>query len=218
MARIQCALLDNDGVLVNTERLYYEATREVLRRYDVELSRQCYVDNCMCSARGVWHLLLEQGYPEGRLAEVRAARDALYLEYIGSRDIAIAGAREFLAWLRESCRICVVTSSKRVPFDRIHQITGFGPMFDHVLTIEDYAECKPSPVPYLTGLARLGCDADSAVAVEDSQRGLISAHAAGLRCLVVPNEFTITQDFSRAWQIVPNLQQAAAFLAPLLEA
>jgi HAD superfamily hydrolase (TIGR01509 family) len=213
---IKCVLVDNDGVLVNTEQLYFLATKEILQACGVELSLQCYIDNCMRASRGVWHLLSERGCPEGEISCAKNARDALYLEYITTRDISLPGAREFLVSLRKSCRICVVTSSKRIHFDRIHQVTGFSPLFDHTLTIEDYAECKPSPVPYLTGLALLGTDGSDAAAIEDSERGLRAAHAAGLRCIVVPNELTMNQDFRNAWQVLPDLQAASAFLAPLV--
>ena len=214
---IKCVLVDNDGVLVNTEQLYFQSTKEVLRQFGVELSLQCYIDNCMRASRGVWHLLREQGYPEEEISRARAARDALYLEYIATCDISIPGAGDFLAWLRRRCRICVVTSSKRIHFDRIHQITGFSTLFDHALTIEDYAESKPSPVPYLTGLALLGSDGSDAVAIEDSERGLAAAHAAGLRCIVVPTELTGKQNFRDAWQVLPDLQRVSQFLAPLLD-
>jgi HAD superfamily hydrolase (TIGR01509 family) len=213
---IKHALVDNDGVLVNTEQLYYESTREVLRECGMELSRQSYVDNWMRSPRGLWHLLSERGCTDAEIARLRSARDALYLEYISTRDITIPGARDLLEAMRETCTVSVVSSSKRIHFERIHQITGFRPLFDHVLTVEDYPECKPSPVPYLTALALLGSDGSDAVVVEDSERGLTAAHAAGLRCIVVPSELTKGQDFRCAWKVLPDLQQVSDFLTPLV--
>lgn len=56
--------------------------------------------------------------------------------------------------------------------------------------------------------------AESCVAVEDSERGLAAARAAGLRCLVIPNEITRTSSFAEATAILPG---AAAVLDAVSE-
>ncbi len=69
---------------------------------------------------------------------------------------------------------------------------------DFVLVREDYELPKPHPEPYLTGLRRFGASKEEALVVEDSARGLNSAVAAGIDCVVVYNEFTKGHDFSQA--------------------
>jgi HAD superfamily hydrolase (TIGR01509 family) len=49
---------------------------------------------------------------------------------------------------------------------------------------------KPRPTLYLEALQLLGLAAGEAVAFEDSPNGVAAAKAAGLRCLVVPNDVT----------------------------
>jgi beta-phosphoglucomutase-like phosphatase (HAD superfamily) len=69
---------------------------------------------------------------------------------------------------------------------------------DFVLVREDYKLAKPHPEPYLTGLKRLGASKEATLVVEDSSRGLNSAAAAGIDCVIVHNEFTKAHDFSQA--------------------
>ena len=69
---------------------------------------------------------------------------------------------------------------------------------DFVLAREDYQLTKPHPEPYLTGLQRLAASKKETLVVEDSCRGLNSAVAAGIDCVIVHNEFTEAQDFSQA--------------------
>jgi HAD superfamily hydrolase (TIGR01509 family) len=222
---INCVLIDNDGVLVDTEGVFFRATRETLQTYGVEVTRDRFIEDCLRASRGVWHLLEARGFGRSEILHVREERDRLYLDLLGSQEIEIAGAREFLQSLCRICRVCVVTSSKRIHFDRIHQRTGFGEFFDRVLTIEDYPECKPSPVPYLTALAQMNSSTANAIVIEDSERGLTAAHAAGLRCIAIPYALTAGQDFSRAWMVAANLHEAleaisqvnAAQEAPLLD-
>ena len=75
------------------------------------------------------------------------------------------------------------------------QVTRF---MDFVLVREDYKLAKPHPEPYLTGLKRLGATQAETLVVEDSARGLNSAVAAGIDCVIVNNDFTKAQDFSQA--------------------
>ena len=62
-------------------------------------------------------------------------------------------------------------------------------------------------------LQRLGLPADRCVVIEDSERGLASALAAGLRCIVVPNQLTQNCVFRGATAILPNLASVPDFLA-----
>ena len=92
----------------------------------------------------------------------------------------------------------IVTTAKRVDFDIIHEQRHITQFMEFVLVREDYEHPKPHPEPYLTGLQRFGATRAEAVVVEDSSRGLQSAVAAGIDCVIVHNDFTKAQDFSAA--------------------
>ncbi|MNE70653.1 Pyrophosphatase PpaX [compost metagenome] len=57
---------------------------------------------------------------------------------------------------------------------------GLGQQFEHVLVAEELARAKPDPLPYLTGLQRLGAEARQALAFEDSLPGVAAASGAGI--------------------------------------
>ena len=69
---------------------------------------------------------------------------------------------------------------------------------DFVLANGDYPRSKPAPDPYLAALARYGIQPAQALVVEDSERGLRAAVAAGIDCAVVEHPFMAGQDFSAA--------------------
>lgn len=46
---------------------------------------------------------------------------------------------------------------------------------------------KPDPAVYRLALHRLDLPPDQVIAVEDAPHGIAAAHAAGLRCVAVPN-------------------------------
>ena len=63
---------------------------------------------------------------------------------------------------------------------------------------------KPNPEPYLTALKKSGFNAEECLVVEDSPRGLASALAAGIRCLVIPNDLTRGASFTGAWRVLES--------------
>ena len=71
--------------------------------------------------------------------------------------------------------MAIVTTSRRVDFELIHEKRQIRQFMDFVLVREDYTLAKPHPEPYLTGLKRLGAARRETLVVEDSSRGLSSA-------------------------------------------
>ena len=76
---------------------------------------------------------------------------------------------------------------------------------------------KPDPEPYLTALERNGLAADECLVVEDSERGLQAAVAAGIRCAVIPQGLTRTSDFSQAHVVLNDIGELALLALDLME-
>src|SRR4029079_9112318 len=91
-----------------------------------------------------------------------------------------------------------VTSSEPAPFARTHARTGLLSHFELVLAQGDYARSKPEPDPYLRAVERLGVAGDRCLVIEDSERGLRAAKAAGLRCWGIPSGLTAGGAFETA--------------------
>ena len=205
-------LWDHDGVLVDTEGWYFEATREALGRLGVELRQDTYLDQ-MAQGRSCWDLARSRGVPEERIAQHRAHRDSAYQDFLLTKPIEIEGVRQVLAELGAAHRMAIVTSARRVDFDLIHESSGLLEFFDFVLTIEDYARSKPHPDGYQAALDRFGASPQEALALEDSARGLEAARRTGLDCLVIRSPFTASQDFGAAWRVVDSIREVPALLA-----
>ncbi|HUA34843.1 MAG TPA: HAD family phosphatase [Candidatus Binataceae bacterium] len=211
---IEAVLWDNDGVLVDTERLYFRATRETLALAGAELTREHFIEYIMRRGQSVWEGLL----PHLDAAEIvrwRRIRDDAYSELLRAEACVIPGALETVRAMHGKHRMAIVTSSHREHFELAHRTSGLPALFEAILTREDYKESKPHPEPYLTALARLGVRADRSIAIEDSERGLIAARAAGLRCIVIPHELTEGGNFIEAAAKLASIAEVPATLAHL---
>ncbi len=211
-AVIRAILWDNDGVLVDTEHLYFQATQRVMASAGVELTEQLYVDHFLVEGRGAWHLLEDRGVSAEEIARLRDARNDLYGHLLREEPRAIPGVAETLQALRGRYVMGVVTSSRKDHFDLIHEQTGLLQYFDFVLTAGDYPRTKPHPDPYLAAVARSGVDADACIAIEDSERGLEAATAAGVRCIVVPTHLTRGGKFERALRVLGSVREIPPYV------
>jgi HAD superfamily hydrolase (TIGR01509 family) len=196
-------LWDHDGVLVNTEPLYFRATADVLKQAGVTLTLAQYQQFHLVESRGSWHLAGPIDAAE--IARLRAERNARYTELVTRGDVVIPGAIDLLRRLKAHYRMAVVTSSLRGPFEAIHRASGLHDHIEFALTREDYRESKPDPEPYLTAVARLGVAKATCVVVEDTERGLMAARAAGLRCWIIQSEMAAGLCFDGAERQFPSL-------------
>lgn len=217
--RIDGILWDNDGVLVDTERLFYQSNREAFLPFGIELSELDFFNWYLADNCGAWHLLEQGGMTQQRIAELRDGRNRRYAELLLDAAVTpIAGVDAMLSALSPLAprlRMGVVTSSMGHHFELIHGKLDLLRHFDFVLTAESYVNPKPSPEPYLLGLERLGLQAAQCVVVEDSPRGLAAATAAGIRCIVLRHALTRHYEFPGAWRIVDTMAELHALLAGL---
>jgi HAD superfamily hydrolase (TIGR01509 family) len=205
-------LWDHDGVLVDTERLYFQATRDVLASVGVDLTAEMYRQFFLTESRGAWHLVAERGIAPTEIEKLRALRNDRYREMLTSGDVAIPGALDLLERLKSRYRMAVVTSSHREHFDAIHNRTRLRDLVEFVVTPDDYTHYKPHPEPYLLALGKLGLPAAECIAIEDSERGLQSARAAGIRCCIVRTELTEGCAFEGADRCFASLAEVGEFL------
>lgn len=190
-------LWDHDGVLVDTEPLYFEATRRCIADLGVDLNHGDYLRD-MALGIPAWQRAADRGVAESRIREHRERRDALYQRLLVENDIDVPGVEDLLARLAERYAMAIVTTARAADFELIHRHRGIRRHMAFVLASGDYPKAKPAPDPYLCALERFGAAPAEAVVVEDSERGLRSAVAAGIDCVVVANAFVHGQDFSAA--------------------
>ena len=212
---IEAIFWDNDGVLVDTEHLYFEATRQVLATVDIPLTDDDYRALFLVQGRGAWHLAEARGLPPAEVESLRQRRNMLYAQLIAEAPRVLPGVHEVVALLHPRYRMGVVTSSRRDHFEIIHRHTGLLHYFDFVVTADDCARTKPCPDPYVRALEVSGMGRDSCLAVEDSERGLEAATAAGIRCAIVPSRLTGAQAFRGAVARLDTIGDLPELLASL---
>lgn len=213
---LSAILWDNDGVLVNTERFYYEANRRYLARHGIELTEAQYFDFYLADNRGAWHLL-DPAADKAQIALWRRERNAIHLQLLeAAESLLMPGVEAVLTALSGRVEMGIVTSATRASFETIHGKHNILRHFRFALTAETYEKSKPAPEPYLAGLARLGKRPEECLVVEDSPRGLQAARAAGLRCIILRNSLMARHDFVGAYRIVDSMGELLGEIEALI--
>jgi len=184
---LQAVLFDMDGLLVDSEPLWFEVESDVMARLGGQWStadQQALVGGSL--DRTVAYLLARALRPVSPGRVGRWLVDGM-ISVISSRELTVLpGARELLAEVRSAgIGYALVTSSEREIMDAV--IGQIGVSFGITVCAEDVRRGKPDPEPYLLAAARLWVDPRRCVALEDSPNGAAAAEAAGCRLVAVPS-------------------------------
>jgi HAD superfamily hydrolase (TIGR01509 family) len=193
---ISAVLLDMDGTLLDTEKVYFDSLIAALSAcgYTDDTVPLCHA---MIGLPGpdCEQLLIDRYGADFPLAEINRM-------FARNRDDILraglplkAGAVELLDALEAAqYPMAVVTSSSRRSADRHLTLAGIRARFDTILTGDDVVRCKPSPDLYLLAAERLGAKPQACVAIEDSNHGVTAAHAAGAITIMVPDMVPPTEE------------------------
>lgn len=187
-------IFDKDGTLIDTESLYFEAFNRFLSRYGVRHDRLTHADMMGAPAVTCLDILRARHaeFPQDVAAYVslQADIDRHILDVRSERGTrAMPGAQAFLDLCRaERIRLGMATSARRENADRDLRNLGWSSYFEAVVTANDVSCHKPAPDIYLEAAKRMGVEPSACVAVEDGIRGVLSAHAAGMRVIFVGDE------------------------------
>jgi HAD superfamily hydrolase (TIGR01509 family) len=180
-------LFDMDGLLVDSEPLWFEVESGVMARLGGSWSpsdQAALVGGSL--ERSLDYLLARATRPVSREIVARWMVDGM-VELVSTRPLPLLpGARELLAEVDEAgVPYALVTSSERPVMEAV--LGQLHVRFPVTVCGDDVSQSKPDPEPYLLAAAKLGADPRRCVAIEDSPNGVAAAEAAGCVMIAVPS-------------------------------
>jgi HAD superfamily hydrolase (TIGR01509 family) len=184
---IDAVVFDLDGVLVDSEEIWDEARRGLVAERGGRWHDRAQRDMMGMSSRewsGYMHeeLGLREAPDEISAAVVRRL-EALYRE----RLPLIPGAADAVRRIGAHWPLAVASSSNRPLIDLVLELSGLAPLFRVTVSSEEVERGKPAADVYLEAARRLGSEPGRSAAIEDSESGIRSAAAAGMRVVAIPN-------------------------------
>jgi HAD superfamily hydrolase (TIGR01509 family) len=184
---IEAVVFDLDGVLLDSEEIWDRAREELARerggRWHDRAQRDMMGMSSTEWSRYMAEVIGLPEPPEEINREVVRRLTELYREELP----AIPGAREAVERLAARWPLGLASSSNRELIDLALELLGVEHLFTATVSSEEVAHGKPAPDVYLEAARRLDVDPTTAAAVEDSHNGILSAKAAGMRVIAIPN-------------------------------
>ena len=177
-------IFDCDGTLADTMGLHYDAWKMALEPHGADLPEELYYTWGGRPTREIVEALNEM---QGLFMDPDAMvhhKEGLYhtlLPEVTAIEPVVAFARS----MHGKKPLAVASGGGRKAVTATLESLGLLPLFDAVVTSEDYVSGKPAPDPYLEAARRLGVDPAGCLVFEDTEIGRQSANAAGMECVLV---------------------------------
>jgi HAD superfamily hydrolase (TIGR01509 family) len=184
---IEAVVFDLDGILVDSEQVWDAARRDVVAEHGGTWREEATRDMLGMSAPEWSRYVVERLGVDLTPEQVNdAVVEALLREY-DERLPLLPGAREAVERMAERWPLGLASSSNRPVIDLVLDRMGVTDCFKATVSSEEVGRGKPAPDVYLEAARRLGVDPAACAAIEDSENGIKSAHAAGMRVVAIPN-------------------------------
>lgn len=217
--KLKCIIFDVDGTMADTERNGHRIAFNLAFKekglqwdWDEELYGQLLKVTGGKERMKYFQedFLHEQILSDEDIKELHACKTRHYVELLQSGQIPLRqGVRELIEQAKESgIDVAIATTTTPVNVTTLlHATLGEGSenLFSVIAAGDVIPNKKPAPDIYIYALQKMGLDAGDCIAIEDSEAGLASSVAAGIKTVVTTNLYTKNQDFSLAEIVKPNL-------------
>jgi HAD superfamily hydrolase (TIGR01509 family) len=214
---LRAIIFDFDGVIVDTERLHFQALQRVLAEEQIHLGWEEYTQaylamddkNCFRAA------LSRHGQPAlpGTVEELSERKAHYFFSAVLDAVALFPGVECLIREAAQRYPMAIASGALREEIEFLLGKVGLREFFPVVVAAEDVVRGKPDPEAYITALARLNrlisgrpVRPSECLVIEDSRHGVAAATAAGMRCLAVANSYP-PEELTVAHLVVKSLQE-----------
>ncbi len=212
---IDTVIFDVDGTLAETEEVHRRAFNRAFAEaglgwvWDEALYRELL--RVTGGKERIAHFCASDGgqpLDPTSIAELHRRKTAIYASMVAAGEVALRpGIAAFLDEARsQGLGLAIATTTTPANVEALLEVAlgaGWREIFPVIAAGDMVERKKPAPDVYLLALERLGRDADSCIAVEDSRNGVLAARAAGLRVIGVRSAYN-SDDLSGACLRLPD--------------
>jgi HAD superfamily hydrolase (TIGR01509 family) len=212
---LSAAILDLDGLVLDTERVARRAWRSAAAEFGYGIDNQLYEEIIGRTTEGTGDVLrhaLGDAFPY----EAALRRQQRLMNHLMDQEglEPKPGLTQVLETIEDlELEVALATSAHRASALRKLAAADMQGVFETMVCGDEVDEGKPAPDIFLAAARELDVQPARCVVLEDSDPGVLGAHAAGMRVILVPDLKTPSPESRAAtWHVCPSLARAAAIL------
>jgi HAD superfamily hydrolase (TIGR01509 family) len=216
---LDAVILDMDGLMLDTEPIYKASWQDACREFGFDLTDEAYeafIGRPPADCEMELPLLFGTFFPLERFS-IRWPQlwKSIALNHGIHRK---PGLDELLAQLDSRAIPNAVATSSDAGYTAFTLASaGLADRFPIVVTRDQVPRGKPAPDLYLEAARRLRAEPGNCVALEDSDAGVLSATAAGMRAICVPDIKQPSSQAERAaYRVLPSLHEVGGLVRQML--
>ncbi len=192
MTKLKLIIFDMDGLLIDSEQVYYAGSQKIADQYQFDYTKETYLNGLGMSDEDLYRWYHEQ-YDElhGKELVERFITESYdcCLEMFEQGDGKLkAGVIELLDFCHDrKIKTCVASSNTRRLVEKLLQKQGILERFDAIFTADDVAQAKPDPALFLAAKEYFQTDVSEMLVLEDSHNGILAANQAQMAVIMIPD-------------------------------
>ena len=209
---IQAVAFDMDGLMFNTEDVYFRSGTLLLESNGHIYTRELCDSIMGCTPQQAFETMIAYCHLNMTWRELQAESEELFISLLDKYLAPLPGLMELLAFLEEhQIPRAVCTSSSRRVMENILRRFQLESHFAFTLTANELEHGKPHPEIYLRAAERFGISPANMLVLEDSQNGCRAGANAEAFVVAVPGEHSRHMDFSMARMKAASLADSCIY-------
>lgn len=181
-------IFDMDGLMFDTEALYYKANQKTADALDIPFDYSFYEKYIGVGESDFFTAMYEQ-FQKNKVDQFISNSKEDIEELLFSEPPKMKkGLVELLTYLKEKeYKTIVASSSEKRIVEKLVQLTDIDDYFDGLIGGDEVAKTKPHPEIFQKAVQQVGDDSFDVLVLEDSLNGIRAAHSAGYKVVMVPD-------------------------------
>lgn len=211
----KAVIFDMDGVLVDSEPMYFQIERELFSHFKVIVSKEEHEAFVGTSLENMWDKLIADHNLQECKEKIVAYHKECVIKYMEnlSELSPTKNVKEFLQNLKEEdIKIGLASSSPKDLINIILNKLDIRSFFQVIISGEEVKESKPNPEIFLKAAQLLNVDPNECIVIEDSSNGVKAAKDAGMKCIGFFNLNSGKQNLEKADIIINEFPKEISYV------
>lgn len=208
---IQGIIFDMDGLLVNSEYLYWQANIQAAKEAKLGIPKDSYLKLVGASVEKMEEFYHQYFANRQERDKFIARTDELVDEWTSEGKLKLQPGvlNALITFKKKNVKMAIASSNYQKVIKQNLQVTNTKEYFDFYLSYDDVmtqkVKAKPAPDIYLLAQKEMQLNKENILVFEDSATGVLAAKNADLKCVMIPDlKAATTVDYQNAVLVCNN--------------